>query len=127
MKFNYSPLYTPPAPYVECHFAPPQTQNWSGPYPALIDTGADISILPAQYLLGFELPDDDTQYLRSQWGERREVTIYTLDIRLGNLLLPSIEIAADQYGTDIVIGRNLLNKLILLLNGPQRFVELVER
>lgn len=126
MKFNYSARYAPPAPVIECRFAPPQTENWSGPYPALIDTGADITIVPAPYLLALELPEDDTRYLRSQWGERREVTIHTLDIQLGAVRLPAVAIAADQDGTDIILGRNLLNKLTLLLNGPQRMMEIMD-
>ena len=33
--------------------------------------------------------------------------------------LPAVEVAADDLGEDILLGRNVLNKLILLLDGPR--------
>ncbi len=67
---------------------------------------------------------DNHKYARSQWGERRMVDIYVLDIGIGDSRILSVETIGDASGEEIVLGRDVLNKLILTLNGPKQFLEL---
>ncbi|MBI5349366.1 MAG: hypothetical protein HZB77_08650 [Chloroflexi bacterium] len=66
------------------------------------------------------------RFLRSQWGERRPVDIYVLDIGIGDLRLAAIEVIADDIGDEIILGRNLLNQWTMTLNGAKQFLEIVE-
>ncbi len=43
---------------------------------------------------------------------------------LDELILPGVLVAADDQGSDVLLGRNVLNKLILLLDGPASQVDL---
>ncbi len=43
---------------------------------------------------------------------------------LDELILPGVLVAADDQGSDVLPGRNVLNKLILLLDGPASQVDL---
>jgi hypothetical protein len=43
---------------------------------------------------------------------------YIVDIHLGGILLPAIQVAADEGGEEIILGRNVLNKLSIFLDGP---------
>jgi predicted aspartyl protease len=126
MKFSYDSNYFPPAPSVEIRLGVPDEALIIGPLPALVDTGADATIVPTHYLESLSLQVDNRKYLRSQWGERRLVDTYWLDIGIEGIRLPAIEVVADELGQEIILGRNLLNKLIITLNGPNHLLEIVE-
>jgi hypothetical protein len=52
--------------------------------------------------------------------------IYSVDIGIGLARLPAVEVVADDRSAEIVLGRNVLNKLVVTLNGPQRTIEVRE-
>jgi len=56
--------------------------------------------------------------LRSQWGERRSVFLYLVDVQIAHIVLPGIYVVGDDRGDEIVIGRDVLNRLRILLDGP---------
>lgn len=126
MKSAYEHNYYPPAPMVDIWLAPPERAFVLGPLRALIDTGADGSLLPAQILrqLGVEL--FDVKRLRSQWGESRYVETFLVDVGIGSLRLPLIEVVSDGASDEILLGRNVLNLLYLTLDGPKQVVEVRE-
>ena len=126
MKFPYDAQYSPPAPSVEIRLGTPGESLASGPHQALVDTGADISLVPLKHIRPLQTVPDDHRYLRSQWGERRKVAIYSLDISLGNVRLPAVEVVADERGDEIVLGRNVLNKLVMMLDGPKWVSEIMD-
>ncbi len=73
-------------------------------------------------------------YLRGRWSIQRPVTLYLIDLHFDNGILPGIEVAGideDDIETEedreIVLGRNVLNRLISLLNGPDQQTDILER
>lgn len=122
MKFSYDPNYFPPAPSIEILLGVPDENLTIGPLLALVDTGADASILPVQYIRPLGLQIDNRKYLRSQWGERRVVDTYLMDVGIGRIRLPLVEMIADERGNEIILGRNLLNKLVMTFNGPKQIL-----
>ena len=96
-----------------------------GPVPALLDTGADASLVPLAYLDQLRLKPVRQQSLRSQWGERRSVGIFQVELRIGDSLhLPWMEVVGDELGDEVLLGRNVLNRLRIMLNGPGQIVEI---
>ena len=87
--------------------------------PALVDTGADATLVPSVHLRAINAGETCTARLRSHWGESRTVIVHLVDLEVADQLLPAIEVIADDQGEDILLGRNVLNKLILLLDGPR--------
>ncbi|MBI4770634.1 MAG: retroviral-like aspartic protease family protein [Chloroflexi bacterium] len=126
MKFPYNSHYFPAAPGVEVRLGAPDESLSLGPLPAFVDTGADITVIPKRYVKRLQPFTDDYRYLRSQWGERRRVAVCSLEIGIGALHLPSVEVVADERGDETILGRNVLNKLVVTLNGPKRVVEILE-
>ena len=57
-------------------------------------------------------------HIRSHWGEWRAAQLFAVDLELGSLRLPDVFVVGDEQGNEIVLGRNVLNKLRLLLDGP---------
>ena len=65
-------------------------------------------------------------WARSHWGERRRVILYLVDIRVGSLTLPGLEVVGDDLGNEILLGRDVLNRLRLLLDGPAEISKLID-
>ena len=126
MKFPYDRTYSPPAPVIKIRVGVPGGKKISGELSAFVDTGADGTIIPVSYLAEFEIEPDSQRFLRSQWGDRRAVDAYLIDILIGSVHLSPIEIVTDELGEEIIIGRNVLNKLVVTLDGPKRILEIIE-
>lgn len=94
---------------------------------AQVDTGAEITIVPTKYLISVEDDYLQTVHLRSHWGEPRLFKMYVIDLLIGDERLSSTEVVADQSSKEILLGRNILNKLILLLDGPKELTDLLRR
>jgi predicted aspartyl protease len=97
-----------------------------GPLDAVIDTGADITVVPLLYLrqLGVKAVSQGTA--RALWGDRRVVQLYTVSLRLDRLHLRALQVMADVQGDEIILGREVLNRLHLVLDGPAAVTEIVE-
>jgi predicted aspartyl protease len=126
MKFPYDTDYFPPAPSVEIQLSVPDESFAVGPLQALVDTGADASIVPTQYIRSLKVQVDNRKYLCSQWGERRLIDTYLLDVGIGGLRLPLVEIVANEWGKEVILGRNVLNKLAVMLDGPKQVLEILD-
>ncbi|MBI4674606.1 MAG: hypothetical protein HY741_23425 [Chloroflexi bacterium] len=124
MKFPYANDYFPPAPVMQVRFALPDKALRLGPIPALVDSGADVTIVPASIpeMLGAE--SDNDKVIRAYSGGGRIVKMYYLDIAIGEQRYPAVMVAADPQADQVMIGRNLLNKLIITLNGPRQELEI---
>ena len=57
---------------------------------AIIDSGADATIIPIQHLRQIGARRAMETGLRSQWGERRTVFLYLVDLQINELTLPGI-------------------------------------
>ena len=70
---------------------------------------------------------------RGLWSSYHEVTLFLIDIHLEIGILPGIEVVRVMKSDglfeneEIVLGRNVLNMLILLLEGPAQQTSLLER
>jgi hypothetical protein len=48
------------------------------------------------------------------------------DVGIGELRLPAVKVVGDERGDEIILGRNVLNGLRLLLDGPSATTEVLE-
>jgi predicted aspartyl protease len=91
-----------------------------GPITAIVDTGADGTLVPQSLLDKIGAPLVDSKRIRSHWGEWRQALVFAVDLGVDDLRLPTIEVVGDEVGNEIILGRNVLNRLSLWLNGPRR-------
>lgn len=124
MKAPYDSGYVPSAPCLDIRLGAPDESFVEQPLKALVDTGADVTIVPARYIEPLGLQIDNRKALRSSWGERRPVNVYLLDVGIGDLRLPLIEIVVDDRGSEAILGRNVLNRLVMVLDGPKQTLQL---
>jgi predicted aspartyl protease len=123
--YRYDATYDPPIPACDVTLIAPAT-NQRAELTAIVDTGADGTIVPIRHLRRIEARRAYEASLRSQWGERRSVFLYVVDLKIGNLTLPGVYVVGDELGDETVLGRNVLNELRLLLDGPQALMTLLD-
>lgn len=111
--------YQPPIPILSVYFGYGDRQPWLGPYSAIVDTGADATIVPETIPLRLRAMPLNPVNLVTQWGESHPATAYLIHVGIGDLHLSGIVVAGDPASHEIILGRNLLNRLALLLDGPQ--------
>ncbi len=117
----------PPVPVLEISLAVSTTTHWYGPFIAIVDSGADFTIVPALTLRPLNLIVERQAVIRSQWRDRHLVEIYNVDVQIGGLVFPNLEVAGDANSDDFVLGRNILNYLDLRLDGPRQQLHLLSR
>lgn len=90
-------------------------------------------MVPEKWLRGIEAPRRRPARVRGLWSAFHEVTLFLVDIHLDIGALPGIEVVRVMQSEglfeneEIVLGRNVLNLLILLLEGPTQQTSLLER
>ena len=124
MIFQYSQDYHPPAPVADITIIAAAEDLRVGPLVAFVDSGADGTLIPVTHLDAIHAPATVERYIRSQWGESRRVLLYLVDIQIGNVTLPGIEVVGDDVSDEIVLGRDVLNRLRVVLDGPQQVVDI---
>ena len=123
-SFPYSDKFDPPAPSCQIHLSATRRRRRVGPLSAMLDTGADGTLVPQKYLDEIGATRTFEMGLRSQWGERRVVYLYLVNLRIDEIELPGVFVVGDKQSNEIVIGRNVLNQLWIVLDGPSRTAEL---
>ena len=116
--------YQPPFPSltVEVHSDDAHT----GPHPALVDTGSDATLIPVSILLQIGAAESTWAVLRTQLGDSRRVPRYLVSIQIGKNRLPGLYAVGDEVGAEIILGRDVLNKLPLFLDGPQHQTDVLD-
>lgn len=127
MSLPYDAHYFPPAPTLSVRLAYPGEAFQIGPLLALVDTGSDVSLVPLAHLELLDVPVSYPARVRLLFGPSRPMNVYRIDVGLGEYRLPSVEVVGDPKGTEIILGRNILNGLMLLLDGPGLSTDILSR
>jgi predicted aspartyl protease len=114
--------FDPPAPlaFVRVYSEPLGIQLED--VPMLLDTGADVSLLPRSYAESLLSPDAKRYELEAFDGSKSLAPVVSAELRfLGKTFCGQFLLIDSSHG---VLGRNILNKLSLLFDGPsQRWME----
>jgi predicted aspartyl protease len=122
--FDYDRSYVPPMPVakVEIWYAPAKSRV---NVDAIIDSGADATIVPQRYLERTGVRIHDRVWMRGMMSARSEVALYSLSLRVGSYVQGELSVVADPEGDEMVLGRDVLNHLQVTLNGIAGAVEIV--
>lgn len=120
-RFAYDTVFDPAMPVCELTLVSAATGGRMT-LSAIVDTGADATIIPTRFLRQIGARRVFETGLRSQWGERRMVFLYLVDLKINEIALPGAYVVGDEIGDDVVLGRNALNKLKVTLDGPEEIV-----
>jgi predicted aspartyl protease len=123
-EFPYDVAYDPALPVCQVVLSTGSTSRRVR-LTAIIDTGADGTIVPVRHLEQIGARRVFETGLRSQWGERRTVFLYLVNLQIGTLELTGIYVVGDELGEEFILGCNVLNELRLLLDGPTGLTQLL--
>jgi len=125
-KFNHNTSFNPPAPVIDVSLLRPLSREVTNSIhiSALIDSGADITAVPQGVVDRLRLYPVDEILVAGYTGETVRELVYSLAIVIANLK-PQIVRAIGYRGDDIaLIGRDLINQWLLVLNGKQQVFEI---
>ena len=80
MRRPYLTTYYPPMPTLQVRLGYPEEALALGPLAAIVDTGADGTLVPLSLVEELGAPLVDTVRARSHWGEWRDMQLFTVDI-----------------------------------------------
>ncbi len=115
----------PPAPFISVQVRHMNYPERARELPAKLDTGADISAIPDSVIRTLGLREAERLLVSGFDGRIVQVVLYAVQIDLPNgqnLEINALGIPADY----ILLGRDVLNLLRLLLDGPALTLEILE-
>jgi len=127
MTHTYAQSYGLPFPQLPVVINHPESNAHSAPLPGLVDTGANATLVPSAQLRANGAEEIYRTSLRSHWGESRPAVVYLVDLQVAGHNLPGIEVISDEHSEAILLGRNVLNRLILLLDGPAQETDVLPK
>jgi Retroviral aspartyl protease len=111
--------FTPPAPLARVRLHRSDTGAEVTNVPMVLDTGADVSLIPRFCITPLDmLIDPDHRYeLVGFDGHRSTVPVVRLELHLlGRLFRGQFLVIDQEWG---IVGRNILNQIIIRLDGPR--------
>jgi predicted aspartyl protease len=115
--------YDPAAPVMEVVIGK-SSEDTGTPVTALIDSGADATMMPTAVLETINARYLETRRMRAVIGQPIVVDMYLIVVQVGPYTIPGIEAIAMHEGTEAIIGRDVLNQLVMTLNGPAHEIEI---
>src|SRR5215207_1422537 len=112
--------YSPPAPIVRATLRSPLNGLTVSDVVLLLDTGADITLLPRKVVepLAIPLVAGQGYELMGFDGTKSFAPAVTLDmILLNRVFRGQYLLIAEDHG---ILGRDILNHVVLLLDGPRQ-------
>jgi len=119
VKQPYNRHYRPPIPTLTVRLYSPVRDTFSTPIEAIVDTGSDAYLIPLGRLLELGAEETAPGWLITVTGERKPVSLFFIDVYVGESALAGIRVIADPDTNEVIIGRDVLNKLPLFLDGPE--------
>jgi predicted aspartyl protease len=96
---------------------------------AIVDTGADGTILPLKILqdAGFRPNRQRRQFFTARTEQPAETVVgYSVTMRIGNLELSEVDIYGSRTINEVILGRNVLNRMVFTYDGLQQLLEVLE-
>lgn len=111
--------FSPPAPVASVALTNRETQSNIANVPMLIDTGADISLVPLEAVRRIGLEVGATEYEIMTFDETiTRAPVVSLELGfLGRTFRGQFLVIDQEIG---ILGRNILNVVSLLLDGKNR-------
>lgn len=118
--------FSPPAPVALVSIRNPTTGAMLADVPMLIDSGADITLVPEISVLELKIPfNGDSGYEIEGFGGHRSVArAAQMHLLLANLTFRGRFLVVQQDCG--ILGRNLLNQIRLSLLGPELTWSIIE-
>ena len=123
MEYKYSKNFNPPAPVIEISVSAPLSKDAIS-LRALIDSGADITVVPERIVSQLKLRRVDSALTTGFGKGVMEAAVYAATLSVEGILKPKIYRFLSWSENYVLLGRDLLNQLVTVLNGPNEELKL---
>ena len=117
VRYRYNQQQQPPAPFVYVTVHTPDGVRASEHYPALLDSGAAITVIPAEVVEQLAL----LKYSEVALADWMDVTVtasaYWVNLTLHEVPINGVKVVAASVSYAI-LGRDVLNHFHITLDGP---------
>lgn len=129
IRFHFGPVSGgEPLPIITLNLFDEITQATTPLLTALIDTGADGTLVPYEVLqnAGFR-PNRQRRRLFSVQTRQPPETVlgYSVTMKIGDIQLNEIDVYGSRTVNDVILGRNVLNRMVFTYDGPAQLFELL--
>jgi len=114
--YEYDLKYMPAMPMVTIHIGKPDAAA-SLILPALVDSGADATMIPIRHLKQVHAIKRQQVFIRSVSGRRAGANLYTVSLQFAHYERQRIDVVGNQDTNEVIIGRDILNHLVVTLDG----------
>ena len=123
LTFDYNRTYFPSAPFVTV-----KVNNYDGDADSVVvqaqlDSGADATMLPISVLEKVGARFEATHIARDFSGSSHTVDLYSAAVRLAGQTF-YLRVIAQENTYEGIVGRDILNHLVVTLNGPAAVTEI---
>lgn len=116
ISFSYSRRFDPTMPVVEATVRAVGMSHLTSVVTALVDSGADATILPLSVLQQVGARYVRGRVMRGVTGTPENVDTYLVTIQIGPYVVHGIRAVAYDNDMDPIIGRDVLNNLVVTLD-----------
>lgn len=117
VRYNYNQQVQPPAPFIYVTVSVPGQAARSVRIPALIDSGADMTVIPPRLLTDLRLIRFSEVGIGGFRSAARPLDTFLVTLQIHDWMIEAVEVISgdDSYG---ILGRDVLNQFLLTLDGP---------
>lgn len=121
-SYDYDRDYEPSLPVVDIHIQTTAGNN-DIILQALVDSGSDATMIPLNHLKKIGARKGPQKMVRGIAGHTYIVDMYRIKINVGPFNM-RLMVIADVQNQQTILGRDVLNHIIVTLNGLAGIVEL---
>ncbi len=114
--YEYDLKYLPAMPIVTIYIGRPDSDALLT-LPALVDSGADATMIPLSHLKQVNAIKRQHVFIRSVSGKRAGANLYTVSLQFAHYKRNRIDVVGNQDTDEVIIGRDILNHLVVTLDG----------
>jgi predicted aspartyl protease len=124
VRYVYNQQVSPPAPFVHLSVRPPDLEGPGIIVPAQLDTAADMSVIPGRLVEQLELVPLDSISALGFGGELMTLPTFLVELQVRDLTPVTVKVLASDEEPYALLGRDVLNRFTILLDGPNLALEL---
>ncbi len=124
VRYRYADEVNPPAPFVNVCLGCPVREVRLENLPAMIDTGADRTVLRYRLVEELDLPYDGLLSVQGFAGDVVQLPVYFAEVGIHDMEPVLVRAVASKTEKWVLLGRDVLNFHRLLLDGPNLALEI---
>jgi predicted aspartyl protease len=118
VHYRYNQQQQPPAPFVYVTVHTPDGTRISERYPALVDSGAAITVIPTEIAEQLLLLKYSEVALADWMDVTITVSAYWVNLTVHEMSVNGVKVVAAQVPY-LILGRDVLNQFHITLDGPR--------